>query len=67
MVDAASLAVVGWLRSFTISHESTASSENWCGQPKRNGPILAILTDSPDFNLRIATKLKRLRNTRSYI
>ena len=49
-----------WSKSFTISLESIGSSGSWCGQPKRNGPILAILTDSPDFNFRVANKLHGL-------
>ncbi|MDP2999929.1 MAG: lipid-A-disaccharide synthase [Bryobacterales bacterium] len=60
VVDMASLAVVGLVE--VISHIPRIYREfrKLCRAAARLRPDLAILTDSPDFHLRLAPKLKRL-------
>jgi len=60
VVHAASLAVVGLAE--VVSHIPRIYSEyrRLVGACRRERPQLAILTDSPDFHLRVARKLKRL-------
>lgn len=60
VVDAASLSVVGLFE--VVSHIPRIYGEfrKLCEAAERERPQLAILTDSPDFNLRVARRLKRL-------
>jgi lipid-A-disaccharide synthase len=59
VVDAASLAVVGLVE--VISHIPRIYGEyrKLLAEAQRRKPALAILTDSPDFHLRVARKLHR--------
>ena len=59
MVDASSLAVVGLVE--VVSHIPRIYREfrKLLAAAKENPPDLAILTDSPDFHLRLAARLKR--------
>ncbi|HUS05307.1 MAG TPA: lipid-A-disaccharide synthase [Bryobacteraceae bacterium] len=60
VVDSANLAVVGLVE--VLSHVPGIYREfrKLVSAAKRERPALAILTDSPDFHLRLAKKLKRL-------
>jgi lipid-A-disaccharide synthase len=59
VVDASSLAVVGLVE--VVSHIPRIYGEfrKLLAAAKQNPPDLAILTDSPDFHLRLAARLKR--------
>ena len=59
VVDASSLAVVGLFE--VVRHIPRVYSEyrRLVGEALRVRPALAILTDSPDFHLRVAQRLKR--------
>lgn len=59
VVDAASLAVVGLLE--VVSHIPRIYREyrKLLAAAERERPVLAILTDSPDFHLRVACQLHR--------
>jgi lipid-A-disaccharide synthase len=59
VVDSASLAVVGLLE--VVSHIPRIYGEyrKLLGEARRQKPDLAILTDSPDFHLRIARQLAK--------
>jgi lipid-A-disaccharide synthase len=59
VVDAASLAVVGLLE--VVSHIPRIYGEyrKLVAETRQQKPALAILTDSPDFHLRVASKLHR--------
>ncbi len=54
VVNAASLTVVGLVEVVLISRESGASIGKLLGAARRQAPDAAILTDSPDFHLRLA-------------
>jgi lipid-A-disaccharide synthase len=60
VVDAASLAVVGLIE--VVSHIPRIYGEyrKLLGAARTERPDLAILTDSPDFHLRLARKLRQL-------
>ncbi|MCX6587130.1 MAG: lipid-A-disaccharide synthase [Acidobacteria bacterium] len=60
VVDAEALAVVGLVE--VVGHIPRIYGEfrKLVAAAERRRPALAILTDSPDFNLRVAKKLKRL-------
>jgi lipid-A-disaccharide synthase len=60
VVDAASLAVVGLVE--VVGHIPRIYREyrRMVAAARRERPSLAILTDSPDFHLRLASRLKRL-------
>ncbi len=60
VVDAASLAVVGLVEVVAHIPRILASTVNCWQRRGDNRPDLAILTDSPDFHLRVAKRLKRL-------
>ncbi|HVX66334.1 MAG TPA: hypothetical protein VHA11_07025, partial [Bryobacteraceae bacterium] len=60
VIDAASLAVVGLIE--VVSHIPRIYREyrKLLGAARRERPDLAILTDSPDFHLRLARQLRKL-------
>jgi lipid-A-disaccharide synthase len=60
VVDAASLSVVGLIE--VVHHIPRIYKEfrKLVDAARQEKPQLAVLTDSPDFNLRVATKLHRL-------
>jgi len=60
VVDAASLNVVGLFEVLTHIPRIYGEFEKLCRAAEQERPQLAILTDSPDFNLRVARRLKRL-------
>lgn len=60
VVDASSLSVVGLFEVFTHIPRIYKEFRKLCDAAERERPQLAILTDSPDFNLRVARRLKRL-------
>lgn len=60
VVDAASLSVVGLFEVVTHIPRIYGEFRKLCEAAARERPQLAILTDSPDFNLRVARRLKRL-------
>jgi len=60
VVDAASLAVVGLLEVIGHIPRIYAEYRRMVAAARRERPSLAILTDSPDFHLRLAARLKHL-------
>ncbi len=60
VVDAASLSVVGLFEVLTHIPRIYGEFRKLCRAAEQERPQLAILTDSPDFNLRVARHLKRL-------
>jgi lipid-A-disaccharide synthase len=60
VVDAASLSVVGLFEVLTHIPRIYGEFRKLCRAAQQERPRLAILTDSPDFNLRVARRLKRL-------
>jgi lipid-A-disaccharide synthase len=58
VVDAASLAVVGITEVIAHIPRIYGEYRKLLGEARRERPDLAILTDSPDFHLRIARRLK---------
>lgn len=60
VVDAASLAVVGLVEVVTHIPRIFGEFRKLVRAAKAERPRLAILTDSPDFNLRVATKLHEM-------
>jgi lipid-A-disaccharide synthase len=60
VVDAASLAVVGLLEVVTHIPRIYREYRKLIRAAENERPDLAILTDSPDFHLRLARRLKRL-------
>lgn len=61
VVDAASLAVVGLAEVLRHIPRVYGEYRKLIRAAEAEGPDLAILTDSPDFNLRVARQLKRRR------
>jgi len=60
VVDAEALAVVGLVEVLGHIPRIYGEFRKLVAAAERRRPALAILTDSPDFNLRVAKKLKRL-------
>jgi len=60
IVDSASLAVVGLVEVITHIPRIRGEFHKLVEAAKRERPDVAILTDSPDFHLRLAKQLKRL-------
>lgn len=60
VVDASSLAVVGLIEVVRHIPRIYGEFQKLLAESARRKPDLAILTDSPDFNLRVAKKLKRM-------
>jgi lipid-A-disaccharide synthase len=60
VVDAHSLAVVGLVEVLAHIPRIYREYRKLLDAARREGPELAILTDSPDFNLRVARRLKKL-------
>jgi lipid-A-disaccharide synthase len=60
VVDAASIAVVGLVEVITHLPRVYREYRKLIRAAERERPDLAILTDSPDFHLRLARRLKRL-------
>ncbi len=60
VVDAHSIAVIGLIEVLGHSPRIYREFRNLVGSAQREKPDFAILTDSPDFNLRVAKKLKKL-------
>lgn len=60
VVDAASLAVVGLVEVVTHIPRIHGEYRKMLAAAERERPDLAILTDSPDFHLRLARRLKAL-------
>jgi lipid-A-disaccharide synthase len=60
VVDAANLAVVGLVEVIRHIPRIHGEFRKLVGAAKRERPALAILTDSPDFHLRLARRLKKL-------
>ena len=60
VVDAASLAVVGLVEVIHHIPRIYGEFRKLVESARIERPDLAILTDSPDFNLRVATKLRKL-------
>ena len=60
VVDAGSLAVVGLVEVIHHIPRIYGEFRKLIDAPRRERPNLAILTDSPDFNLRVASKLRKL-------
>jgi lipid-A-disaccharide synthase len=60
VVDAASLAVVGLVEVLTHVPRIYGEYRKMVAAAERERPDLAILTDSPDFHLRLARRLKAL-------
>ena len=60
VVDSASLGVVGLLEVVTHLPRIRREFHNLLDAARRERPDAAILTDSPDFHLRLAKRLKRL-------
>jgi lipid-A-disaccharide synthase len=60
VVDAASLAVVGLVEVVAHIPRIWGEFKKLVKAAEQERPALAILTDSPDFHLRLATKLKRM-------
>jgi lipid-A-disaccharide synthase len=60
VVDAASLAVVGLFEVVSHIPRIYREFQSLIRAAESEGPDLAILTDSPDFNLRVARRLHRL-------
>src|SRR5689334_6640933 len=60
VVDAASLGVVGLLEVVTHLPRIRREFHNLLDAARRERPDAAVLTDSPDFHLRLAKRLKRL-------
>ncbi|MDX2154365.1 MAG: lipid-A-disaccharide synthase [Bryobacteraceae bacterium] len=58
VVDARSLAVVGLVEVLAHIPRIYGEFRRLCGAARRRRPALAVLTDSPDFHLRVASKLK---------
>ncbi len=61
VVDAASLAVVGLVEVVTHIPRIYKEYRKLLAAATRERPDVAILTDSPDFHLRLARKLKKLQ------
>lgn len=61
VVDAAELAVVGLVEVLAHIPRVYRQYRKLCRAARQERPELAILTDSPDFHLRLARRLKRLR------
>lgn len=59
VVDAASLAVVGLFEVIAHIPRIYGEYRKLLAAARREGPELAILTDSPDFHLRVARRLHR--------
>ena len=59
VVDSSSLAVVGLVEVVTHIPRIWREFRKLCRAAKAEQPRLAILTDSPDFHLRLARRLKR--------
>ena len=59
VVDASSLAVVGLVEVLEHIPRIYGEYRKLLAAASRTGPDLAILTDSPDFHLRLARKLRR--------
>ncbi|MFN7649504.1 MAG: lipid-A-disaccharide synthase [Acidobacteriota bacterium] len=60
VVDAEALAVVGLVEVLAHIPRIYGEFRKLVAAAEGRRPVLAILTDSPDFNLRVAKKLKRL-------
>ena len=60
VVDARSLAVVGLVEVVTHIPRIYREYRKLLGAARAERPDLAILTDSPDFHLRLARRLKEL-------
>jgi lipid-A-disaccharide synthase len=60
VVDAASLAVVGLVEVVRHIPRIHGEYQKLIRRAEQERPALAILTDSPDFHLRVARRLKRL-------
>ena len=60
VVDAHSLAVVGLVEVLAHIPRIYGEYRKLLDAARRERPELAILTDSPDFNLRVARQLKKL-------
>ncbi len=60
VVDAGSLAVVGLVEVIHHIPRIYGEFRKLIDAARRERPNLAILTDSPDFNLRVASKLRKL-------
>jgi lipid-A-disaccharide synthase len=60
VVDAASLGVVGLVEVVAHIPRIWGEFKKLVKAAEQERPALAILTDSPDFHLRLATKLKRM-------
>src|SRR5437899_2916739 len=60
VVDAASLATVGLSEVLTDIPRIYGEFRRLIAAAERRRPKLAILVDSPDFNLRVAKKLQKL-------
>lgn len=60
IVDSASLAVVGLIEVVSHIPRIYAEYRKLLRAARRERPDLAILTDSPDFHLRVAKQLKRM-------
>lgn len=59
VVDAASVAVVGLVEVVRHIPRVYREYRKLCRAAEREKPLVAILTDSPDFHLRLARRLKR--------
>lgn len=60
-VDAGSLSVVGLVEVLTHLPRIYREYRRLVREIRKNPPLAAVLTDSPDFHLRLARELKRLR------
>jgi lipid-A-disaccharide synthase len=60
VVDSADLSVVGLVEVVSHLPRIYGQFRRLIGAAERQRPDLAILTDSPDFNLRVARKVKKL-------
>jgi len=60
VVDAASLSVVGLVEVVRHIPRIYGEYRRMIAAARRERPALAVLTDSPDFHLRLAARLKRL-------
>jgi len=60
VVDSASLSVVGLVEVLRHIPRIYGEFRKLVGAARRERPVAAILTDSPDFHLRVAVKLRRM-------
>ncbi|MDQ6758393.1 MAG: lipid-A-disaccharide synthase [Acidobacteriota bacterium] len=60
VVDSASLAVAGVVEVLVHLPRIYGEYRKLVGEIRRNRPDVAVLTDSPDFHLRLARELKRM-------